>query len=321
MTQNFQENLDDFKKFFHIPSRLVIKNIPNNLNDEQIINIFKKNFGEHIIDKILVFKLLKKYSLKKRNKICFLTVDNFETRQNIIDFLDTFELVDPKGIKQKLTVNDCLLQNKIKGNEDKIENTIENCEHFIKFKEYFEKDKLVDFKNEEKNFCEKLFDDVPNIEKTEKDEKKLNNNFNIILNNENNGNLNGNFDINNNNSISNQQTPIKGKYIIKKPQNNNSDIINNNFNNNKNNSFNYSNSNTKYEDNNKKNNYHHNNKTNNYYDNNDNYNNDDYYSNGNRYNKNNNYYKKNNNYYNNNDGYYENSYKNGYKKGYRKGYK
>ena len=317
MSLNFQENLDDIKKIFHIPSRLVIKNIPNNLNDEQIINIFKKNFGEHIIDKILVFKLLKKYSLKKRNKICFLTVDNFETRQNIIDFLDTFELVDPKGIKQKLTVNDCLLQNKIKGNEDQIENTIEDCEHFIKFKEYFEKDKLVDFKNEEKNFCEKLFDDVPNIEKLDKDEKKNINNF------ENNGNSNSNFDINNNNNqISNQPTPIKGKYIIKKPQNNNSDIANNSFNNNKNNSFNYSNSNTKYEDNNKKNNYHHNNKTNNYYDNNDNYNNDDYYSNGNRYNKNNNYYKKNNNYYNNNDGYYDNSsYKNGYKKGYRKGYK
>ena len=319
MSLNFQENVDDIKKFFHIPSRLVIKNIPNNLNDEEIINILKKNFGEHIIDKILVFKLLKKYSLKKRNKICFLTVDNFETRQNIIDFLDTFELVDPKGIKQKLTVNDCLLQNKIKGNEDQIENTIENCEHFIKFKEYFEKDKLVDFKNEEKNFCEKLFDDVPNIEKLEKDEKK-----NINLNNyENNGNSNSNFDINNNNnSISNQPTPIKGKFIIKKPQNiNNNNNDNNNFINNKANSFNYPNSNT-YEDNNKKNNYYYSNKSNNYYDNNDNHNNDDYY-NGNRYNnKNNNYYKKNNNYYNNNDGYYDNSsYKNGYKKGYRKGYK
>ena len=318
MSLNFQENVDDIKKIFHIPSRLVIKNIPNNLNDEQIINIFKKNFGEHIIDKILVFKLLKKYSLKKRNKICFLTVDNFETRQNIIDFLDTFELVDPKGIKQKLTVNDCLLQNKIKGNEDQIENTIENCEHFIKFKEYFEKDKLVDFKNEEKNFCEKLFDDVPNIEKLEKDEKK-----NINLNNyENNGNSNSNFDINNNNnSISNQPTPIKGKFIIKKPQNINNNNDNNNYNNSKANNFNYSNSNS-YEDNNKKNNYYYNSKSNNYYDNSDNHNNDDYYSNGNRYNKNNNYYKKNNNYYNNNDGYYDNSsYKNGYKKGYRKGYK
>jgi hypothetical protein len=317
MSLNFQENLDDIKKIFHIPSRLVIKNIPNNLNDEQIINIFKKNFGEHIIDKILVFKLLKKYSLKKRNKICFLTVDNFETRQNIIDFLDTFELVDPKGIKQKLTVNDCLLQNKIKGNEDQNENTIEDCEHFIKFKEYFEKDKLVDFKNEEKNFCEKLFDDVPNIEKLEKDEKKNINNF------ENNGNSNGNFDINNNNNqISNQPTPIKGKYIIKKPQNiNNNNNDNNNYNNSKANNFNYSNSNS-YEDNNKKNNYYYNSKSNNYYDNSDNHNNDDYYSNGNRYNKNNNYYKKNNNYYNNNDGYYDNSsYKNGYKKGYRKGYK
>jgi len=316
MNQKFQENPDDLKKFFHIPSRLVIKNIPNILNDEQIINIFKKNFGEHIIDKILVFKLLKKYSLKKRNKICFLTVDNFETRQNIIDFLETFELVDPKGIKQKLTVNDCLLQNKIKGNDDKIENTIEDCEHFIKFKEYFEKEKLVDFKNEEKNFCENLFDDVPNIEKYEKDEKNLNNNFNLnITENENNGN-NNNANYVNNNSISNQPTPIKGKYIIKKPQ----IIMNNNNNNNNNNNFNNSNSNIAYEDNNKKNNYYKNNNNNNYYDNNNNYNNDDYYQSGNRYNKNN-YYKKNNNNYYNKDGYYDHDYKNGYKKGYRKGYK
>jgi len=152
MSLNFQENVDDIKKFFHIPSRLVIKNIPNNLNDEEIINILKKNFGEHIIDKILVFKLLKKYSLKKRNKICFLTVDNFETRQNIIDFLDTFELVDPKGIKQKLTVNDCLLQNKIKGNEDQIENTIEIVNILLNLKNILKKINSLILKMKKKTF-------------------------------------------------------------------------------------------------------------------------------------------------------------------------
>ena len=37
------------------------------------------HFGE--TPRIIVIKLQKKYSLKDRNKICFLTVNNFEIRQ------------------------------------------------------------------------------------------------------------------------------------------------------------------------------------------------------------------------------------------------
>lgn len=151
-----ESKIDVNSPMFKISCRLVIKNIPESLSDEQIFDIFKKNFADHIKNNTLIVKLEKKYSLKKRNKICFCTVDNLETRQKVYDFFSTFELVDPKGIKQKLTVNDCLLQNKINGTKDEIENSIETCEHFLKFKEYMQKEKLVEFKAEEDK-CNSLY--------------------------------------------------------------------------------------------------------------------------------------------------------------------
>ena len=63
----------------------------------------------------------------------------------------------PKGIKQKLTVNDCLFQKKYKDEEDPVNNTLKDLEHFQKFKEYLEKDKILDFKNEEHNCKKNLF--------------------------------------------------------------------------------------------------------------------------------------------------------------------
>ena len=140
---------EDFSNVPKISSRLVLKNIPCSLSDNQILEIFKKNFDENIGETALIFKLEKKYATKNRNKICFFTANNLETRAKIFDFFSTFDLVDPNGIKQKLTVNDCLLQNKIKGEKDTIENTIESCDHFKKFKEYLSKEKLVEFKSEE----------------------------------------------------------------------------------------------------------------------------------------------------------------------------
>ena len=164
MIQNNQE-IKESNNINHIdikdiPSKLVIKNIPNSLSDNKIKDILKKNFEEHIKDDILIVKLEKKYSMKKRNKICFMTVDNLKTRNEVFDFFSTFELVDPKGIKQKLIVNDCLYQSKPKSEIDPIENSINDNEHFLKFKEYFSKEKLVDFKNEENNFCDNLYDGV-----------------------------------------------------------------------------------------------------------------------------------------------------------------
>lgn len=145
-------NSAEYKGLMKIPSRLVIKDIPATLSDEKIIDIFTKNFDENEIKKdMIVIKLQKKYSLKDRNKICFLTVNNFEIRQKLLNFISEFELVSQKGIKQKLTVNDCLFQKKYKDEEDPVNNTLKDLEHFKKFKEYLEKDKILDFKNEENN--------------------------------------------------------------------------------------------------------------------------------------------------------------------------
>ena len=151
-----QEKIEMNNPMFKISCRLAIKNIPESLSDDQILDIFNKTFENHIKDKTIIVKLEKKYSMKRRNKICFCTVDNLETRQKVYDFFATFELIDPKGIKQKLTVADCLLQNRINGIKDDIENSIETCEHFLKFKEYLQKEKLVEFKAEEDK-CKKLY--------------------------------------------------------------------------------------------------------------------------------------------------------------------
>ena len=152
-----EENKPELNALLKIPCRLVIKNIPVSLSDDNIKEIFKKNFDEkEIKNDMIVIKLEKKYSLKDRNKICLITVDNFETRQKVIDFIGKFELIDPKGIKQKLTINDCLLQKQYKEEEDSVMGTIENIEHFQKFKEFFEKDKILDFKAEE-NKCNYIF--------------------------------------------------------------------------------------------------------------------------------------------------------------------
>jgi len=155
---NNPSNSNELAGLLKIPSRLVIKDIPATLSDDKIIEIFTKNFDENEITKdMIVIKLEKKYSLKERNKICFLTVTNFEVRQKMINFISEFELVSSKGIKQKLTVNDCLFQRKCKNEEDPVNNTLKDLEHFQKFKEYLEKDKILDFKNEENNCKKNIF--------------------------------------------------------------------------------------------------------------------------------------------------------------------
>lgn len=109
-----------------ISSRLVIKNIPENFSDDQIIELIKKNFENKSRD-ITIIKLEHKYS--KNNKLCYLTTDNLDSRQEIIQFFNGFELIDPKGLKQRLSIIDCLYQNKIKNQKDKIENTIEQSKN------------------------------------------------------------------------------------------------------------------------------------------------------------------------------------------------
>jgi hypothetical protein len=151
INQDINMNLKDGEPdLLKIPSRLVIKDIPASLSDEKIIEIFKKNFEENEIkDDMIVIKLEKKYTLKERNKICFISVKNFQVRDKLINFIREFELVSQKGIKQKLAINDCLFQMKYKVEEDPVNNTLDNMEHFKQFKEYLEKDQILEFKNNE----------------------------------------------------------------------------------------------------------------------------------------------------------------------------
>ena len=151
-------NSAEYKGLMKIPSRLVIKDIPATLSDEKILEIFTKNFDENEIkNDMIIIKLQKKYSLKDRNKICFITVNNLEIRQKLINFINEFELVSQKGIKQKLTINDCLFQKKYKDEEDPVNDTLKDMKHFQEFKEYLEKDKILDFKNEENNCKKNIF--------------------------------------------------------------------------------------------------------------------------------------------------------------------
>jgi hypothetical protein len=110
--------------FVNTSFRLVIKNIPENLSDEQLLDILSKNFEENKIRDINIIKLEHKYKMKN-NKICYVTVENLEMRKQLFNFFSGFELVDPKGFKQKLAVVDCLYQNKGKSMKDPIENSLE----------------------------------------------------------------------------------------------------------------------------------------------------------------------------------------------------
>ena len=106
-------NLSSFK--------LVIKNIPENFSDNQLQELLNKNFENKIRD-IHIIKTVHKYT--KNNKIFFITIESFDTRKQILDFFSTFELVDPKGLKTKLAILDCLYQTKLKENNDINDNTI-----------------------------------------------------------------------------------------------------------------------------------------------------------------------------------------------------
>lgn len=152
----------------NVSCRLTLKNIPENFSNEQLLDLLDKKFESKLKD-IIITNLEHKYN-SKNNKICFVTAENIEMRKKVFNFFASFEMIDPRGFKQKINIVDCLYQNPPKDNiiKDSIEGTIENSKililiykfhninnkliivsHFQKFKEYFEKGKLVDFKNEE----------------------------------------------------------------------------------------------------------------------------------------------------------------------------
>jgi hypothetical protein len=108
--------------------RMIIKNIPGFINDSQIYEILNKNLENHIFDVNISYSS-NQNDTKSKSKICLFTVKTLESRLKVYEFFYDFEVIDPKGFKQKFNVVDCLYQklSSSKGkNTDPIENTIKD---------------------------------------------------------------------------------------------------------------------------------------------------------------------------------------------------
>jgi len=110
--------------------RLIIKNIPDKISNENIMDILKKNFEDSIFD-ITINKLKHKYNNMKNKKICFLSTNSLNIRKKIIDFFLNYEFVDQKGLKHKFTVIDSLYQPMQIKSQDKADNTIYTSKIFF----------------------------------------------------------------------------------------------------------------------------------------------------------------------------------------------
>lgn len=103
--------------------RLIIKNIPDKISNDSIMDILKKNFEDVIFD-ISINKLKHKYNNMKNKKFCFVSTNTLNIRKKIIDFFHNYEFVDPKGLKYKFSVVDSLFQPPMIKSNDKAHNTI-----------------------------------------------------------------------------------------------------------------------------------------------------------------------------------------------------
>ena len=105
------------------PIKLFVRNIPDNFPGEKFLEILKKQI-DGSFSNFNIYKFKHRFFLKV-NKICFFTVSNQEIRNKIYDFFQNFELIDPKGIKHKLKVEDSIYKrsnNKI--SQDSLTNTM-----------------------------------------------------------------------------------------------------------------------------------------------------------------------------------------------------
>jgi hypothetical protein len=88
-----------------------------------------KKFENQIFD-VSIVNLSHKYD-QKSQKVCLLTVKSFETRINLYEFFLDYEVIDQKGIKQKLNIVDALYQKTLTSQKDNIvdpiDNTISEC--------------------------------------------------------------------------------------------------------------------------------------------------------------------------------------------------
>lgn len=157
--------------------KLVLNKIPNNLTETEIKSILDKSIKSQYTD----FQYIKpshKYS-PNYNNYAFLTVNNMETRIKLIDFLEQYEIITKNGKKHHLGLDICVMQlpnEKGTLNDDKINNTYKDLNHFKKFKEAFEKDELVKFKQDNmlkgKEIYYDIYDDVEEVKIIEKKDVK-----------------------------------------------------------------------------------------------------------------------------------------------------
>lgn len=129
--------------------KLVIKKIPNKMTEVEIKDILSRCVnGEYF--NFQYVKPSHKFDIKNNN-ICFLSVKNLEARIKLSDFLETYEIINKKGIKQKLILDTCVMQQRQEEtiiDDSKINGTYCEILHFQKFKEAFESESksLLEFK-------------------------------------------------------------------------------------------------------------------------------------------------------------------------------
>lgn len=131
--------------------KLVIKKIPNKMTEVEI----KEILGKCVKGEYFDFQYVKpshKYDTKSNN-LCFLSVKNLEAQVKLSDFLETYEIITKKGLKQKLYLDKCVMQHQRLEepsiDDSKINNTYFSLLHFQKFKEAFESESksLLEFKD------------------------------------------------------------------------------------------------------------------------------------------------------------------------------
>lgn len=131
--------------------KLLIKKIPNKVTLEKLEEILDKSI-KYEYHNLHYVKPSYKYD-SKNNNICFITVKDMDTRLKLMRFLDDFEFINNRGQKHKLTIDTCIVQQlkeeEVTVDDTEIEGTYSDLLHFKKFKEMFERDEIVKFKQDE----------------------------------------------------------------------------------------------------------------------------------------------------------------------------
>lgn len=127
--------------------KLVIKKIPTGFSELDIISILDKAiknnyYNLHYVKPCHVYDL-------KYNNLCFISIKNLDTRLKLEEFIDEYEIISKKGLKHKLELDLCIIQPKYEApliNDINIHNNYKDLLHFQKFKEAFELDDILNFK-------------------------------------------------------------------------------------------------------------------------------------------------------------------------------